>query len=88
LKEESVNIDGAIQQGMLMLLDVADTLSTFMVNDMPDAARFFESVSSLIEAAAKAGKHSRIVACGECSPVLLTEVSRTPQFGLNNSGTT
>ena len=46
-----------------------------MVNDMPDAAQFFEVVSGLIEAATKVAKreHSRVVACGECSPVLWAE---------------
>ena len=42
---------------------------------MPDAARFFEVVSGLIEAATKAAKreHPHVVACGECSPVLWAE---------------
>jgi len=46
-----------------------------MVNDMPDAAQFFEVVSGLIEAATKVAKreHSRVVVCGECSPVLWAE---------------
>jgi DNA-binding NarL/FixJ family response regulator len=73
LKAESVDIDGAAQEGTLILLDVAQTLSIFMVNDMPDVARFFEATRSLIEAAARAAKHSRVVACGECSPLLLAE---------------
>jgi CheY-like chemotaxis protein len=75
LKTQGVDVDGATQQGTYIQLDVAKTLSTFMVNDMPDAARFFEAVSGLIEAAAKAakGEHSRVVACGECAPVLWAE---------------
>jgi hypothetical protein len=54
-------------------MEVAETLSTFMVNDMPDAARFFEVASGLIETAAKAAEYSRVVACGECAPVLWAE---------------
>jgi DNA-binding NarL/FixJ family response regulator len=73
LKTGGVDTDGALQQGTYIPLDVAKTLSTFMVNDMADAARFFEVVSGLIETAAKAAKHSRVVACGECSPFLLAE---------------
>jgi DNA-binding NarL/FixJ family response regulator len=73
LKAAGVDTDDALQQGTYIPLDVAKTLSTFMVNDMPDAARFFEVVSGLIEAAAKAAKHSRVVACGECSPLLLAQ---------------
>ena len=75
LKTQGVNVDAATQQGTYIQLDVAKTLSTFMVNDMPDAARFFEIVGGLFEAAAKAakGEHSRVVACGECSPTLWAE---------------
>ena len=68
LKTQGVNVDASTQQGTYIQLDVAKTLSTFMVNDMPDTARFFEIVGGLIQAAAKAakGEHSRVVACGEC----------------------
>jgi hypothetical protein len=53
-------------------LDAADMLLTIMENDMPDPLRFFEVVGGLIEAAAEAAKreNSRVVACGECSPLL------------------
>jgi DNA-binding NarL/FixJ family response regulator len=75
LKTQGVNVDASTQQGTYIQLDVAQTLSTFMVNDMPDTARFFEIVGGLIQAAAKAakGEHSRVVACGECSPLLWAE---------------
>jgi DNA-binding NarL/FixJ family response regulator len=75
LKTQGLDVDAAIQQGRYIQLDVAKTLSIFMVNDMPDAARFFEVVNALIEAATKAAKreHPRVVACGECSPVLWAE---------------
>ena len=75
LKTQGVDVDAATQQGTYIQLDVAKMLSTFMVNDMPDAARFFEAVGALIEAAAKATKreHPRVVACGECSRVLWAE---------------
>jgi hypothetical protein len=53
-------------------LDVADTLSTFMVNDQPDRDRFLEAAGSLVAAAAKAssGERPRVAACGECAPTL------------------
>ena len=72
LKAQGLDVDAATQQGTYIQLDVAKTLSTFMVNDMPDAARFFEVVGGLIAAAAKGatGQHPRVVACGECSPLL------------------
>jgi len=75
LKTLGLDVDTATQQGKYIQLDVAKTLSTFMVNDMPDSARFFEVTSGLFDAAAKAGtqKHSRVVACGECAPFLWAE---------------
>jgi DNA-binding NarL/FixJ family response regulator len=68
LKAESVEVDSVIQQGALILLDVADTLATLLVNGLPDPVRFFEYFSQLIEAASKAAKseHPRVAFCGEC----------------------
>jgi DNA-binding NarL/FixJ family response regulator len=75
LKTQGLDVDAATQQGTYIQLDVAKTLSTFMVNDMPDSARFFEVVGGLFETAANAAKreHPRVVACGECSPLLWAE---------------
>ncbi len=75
LKAQGLDVDAATQQGTYIQLDVAKTLSTFMVNDMPDSSRFFEVVRALIHSAAKVakGEHPRVVACGECSPLLWAE---------------
>jgi DNA-binding NarL/FixJ family response regulator len=75
LKTLGLDVDAATQQGTYIQLDVAETLSTFMVNDMPDSARFFEVAGGLFETAAKAAKreHPRVVACGECAPLLWAE---------------
>jgi CheY-like chemotaxis protein len=75
LKAQGLDTDAAIRQGTYIPLDVAKTLSTFMVGDMPDPDRFFEVVGDLIRTAAKAGKsaHPRIAACGECAPLLWAE---------------
>jgi DNA-binding NarL/FixJ family response regulator len=75
LKAQGLDVDAATQQGTYIQLDVAKTLSTFMVNDMPDLARFFEVAGDSIHAAAKVakGEHPRVVACGECSPLLWAE---------------
>jgi DNA-binding NarL/FixJ family response regulator len=75
LKAEGLDVDAATQQGTYIQLDVAKTLSTLMVNDMPDSVRFIEVVGDLIETAAKAAKreHSRVVACGECALFLWAE---------------
>ena len=75
LKTQGLDVEAATQQGTYIQLDVDKTLSAFMVNDIPDAARFFEIVGGVVEAAAKAAKggHSCVVICGECSPTLWAE---------------
>ena len=75
LKAQGLDVDAATQQGTYIQLDVAKTLSAFMVDDMPDSARFFEVVGGLVHSAAKVakGEHPRVVACGECSPLLWAE---------------
>jgi DNA-binding NarL/FixJ family response regulator len=75
LKAEGVDTDAGTQQGAYIQLDVAETLSKFLVNGMPDTARFFEVAGGIIEAAAKATsrEHSGFVIFGECSPTLWAE---------------
>jgi CheY-like chemotaxis protein len=75
LKAEGLDVDAEIKHGRYISLDVAKTLSTFMVNDMPDWERFFEVVGGLVSGAAKAGKgeHSRVAMWGECGPWLWAE---------------
>jgi DNA-binding NarL/FixJ family response regulator len=75
LKAEGFDVDAEIKHGRYISLDVAKTLSTFMVNDMPDWERFFEVVGGLVSGAAKAGKgeHSRVAMWGECGPLLWAE---------------
>jgi CheY-like chemotaxis protein len=75
LKAHGLDIDAALRQGTYIPLDVSTTLSTFMVNDMPDPDLFFEVVGDLIREAAKTRKteHSRVAACGECAPLLWSE---------------
>jgi CheY-like chemotaxis protein len=67
LKAQGLDVDAATQQGTYIQLDVPKMLSKFMVNDMPDSARFFEAARGLLQSAAKVarGEHSRVVACGE-----------------------
>ena len=72
LQEQEVKLATAIEQGRYLSLDVADVLSTFMVNDRPDPVRFQKVAGNLVAAAAKAakGQPPRIAACGECAPTL------------------
>jgi DNA-binding NarL/FixJ family response regulator len=75
LKAQGLDVDASTQQGTYIQLDVNKTLSTFMVNDMPDTARFFETVGGVIQAAAKAARqpHHGVVVCGEGTSVLWAE---------------
>jgi DNA-binding NarL/FixJ family response regulator len=72
LQEHGVDIAAAIEQGRYLPLDVTETLSTFMVNDLPDPVRFLKVACDLIATATKAakGEHLRVSACGECAPTL------------------
>jgi hypothetical protein len=67
LKAECVGVDEAIRRGACIVLDATDTLSSIMVDGLPDSARFFGSMIGLIEAACKAAKarHPRVAFCGE-----------------------
>jgi DNA-binding NarL/FixJ family response regulator len=69
LQAKGLNIGAAIEQGRYIPLDVNETLSTFMVNDLPDPVQFQKVAGDLIAAAAKTanGEHPRrVAACGEC----------------------
>ncbi len=75
LQDHGFSSAAAIEQGLLLPLDVAETLSTFMVNDLPDPMRFFKVVGDLIATAAQAtaGAPSRVAVCGECASILWAE---------------
>ncbi len=70
LREDGVKVDAAIEQGSYLPSDVAETLSTFMVNDLPDSARFFGIAGDLIAAAARTTLSGRVAICGECGSIL------------------
>ena len=72
LKAQGIDVDASTQQGTYIELDIDKTFSAFMVNDMPDSARFFQAVNGLIEAAAKAARqpHHGVVVCGEGTSLL------------------
>jgi hypothetical protein len=72
LKTDGFDMDRAIQEGMYISLDAAETLSKIIVNRMPDQGRIFEVLGGVIESAIKRKKteHSRLAIFGECSAVL------------------
>jgi CheY-like chemotaxis protein len=75
LQAHGLDIPSAINQGRYIALDAAETLSTFMVNDLPDSLRFFKITGDLIVTAYQAAKedHPRVAFCGECAPLLWAE---------------
>ncbi len=72
LQAQGLNVPAAIEQGSYIPLDVVATLSTFMVNGLPDPARFRKVAHELVATATKGakGEHPRVAACGECAPTL------------------
>ena len=72
LQEHGVDVVAAIEQGRYVSLDGAETLSTFMVNDLPDPVGFFKVAGDLIAPAVRAiaGGESRVAICGECGSIL------------------
>jgi DNA-binding NarL/FixJ family response regulator len=72
LQEHAVDVDAALEQGRYVSLDVAETLSTCMVNDLPDSAHCLKVAGDLVMEAEKAaqGEPPRVAVCGECAPRL------------------
>jgi DNA-binding response OmpR family regulator len=72
LQANGVDIGAASEQGRYLSSDAAETVSTFMVNDLPDPEKFLKVTGDLIAEAAKAVKFqpARVAACGECAPLL------------------
>jgi DNA-binding NarL/FixJ family response regulator len=62
----------AVQQGRYITMDAADTISSFMVNGMPDSVRFLRCFAELIAQATNAAleKHPRIAVFGEAADLL------------------
>ena len=75
LNTRGVAVAVAIQRGTLVTWDVRDALSTFMVDDWPDAVRLSTTLGDLVKRAAKSatGERRRVVTCGECAPTLWAE---------------
>ena len=70
LHEQGVDISTALEAGRYVSLNVDDTLSTFMVNDLPDPVRFFKVAGDLIVSSARATLGGRVAICGECGSIL------------------
>lgn len=75
LNAQSLNVDALIRQRAYIVLDAAETLSTFMVRGWPNAALFFQGFSKLIESASKAveAEQPRVAVCGEAVALLCAD---------------
>jgi DNA-binding NarL/FixJ family response regulator len=78
LLARGVDGEAAMEQGFYLSLDVDEGLSTFMVNDLPDPARFLKVFDDLLSSVAMmaTGEHSRVAACGELAPTLWAQGKR------------
>ena len=70
LQARGVDTNPALRSGRLVLLDVDETLGKFVVDDLPDPARFFQSAGEIVSVVKAANRDVRVVACGECAPTL------------------
>jgi DNA-binding NarL/FixJ family response regulator len=75
LRTEGVDVDAFIQKKAFTLLDAADMLSAFMVDDWPDPIRFLGAARGLIMSATAAAKADRpvVAAFGEMVALLWAE---------------
>ncbi len=74
LKAQGLDVEAAIKLRRYLSLDVAETLSMFMANDIPDPKLFFDVVGGLVSKAAKAGEreNSRVAICGRNVQAIVT----------------
>ena len=88
LRAQNVDPDPLMQKGAFVSLDAADTLSTFMINEWPDADRFVESFKNLIESVSKAAKakHPRAAIFGEGCALLWAEGKRKAAIRVEQLG--
>jgi len=72
LQASGLDMSAAIEQGRYVALDPSLTLSSFMVDGLPDPVRFYQAAVELIVKTAESvgGDTNRIAACGECAPML------------------
>jgi signal transduction histidine kinase len=72
LKARGMDPTRAVAQGRYIALDAAETMSKFMLNDFPDAARFTDVVGSVVvqATACAEGKSPHVAAFGEMVALL------------------
>ena len=75
LRIHDANIGAAMEQRRHIAVDAAHTLSTFMVNSMPDRGLFMKTFGNLVHSAAKTSKsgNSHVSVFGECMHLICAE---------------
>lgn len=75
LKVRGSAVDDAVARGSFIVLDAAETLTSFMVEGLPVPNDFHELMGRLITSASDAarGKHPRVALYEECAPLLWTQ---------------
>jgi DNA-binding NarL/FixJ family response regulator len=75
LQADGLDIDAAVRHGRHISLDVADVLSSYLVDGRPDEARFWQAATSLVMRAAQAstGEHPGVAVYGEACGALLRD---------------
>src|SRR5262249_47914020 len=88
LRAQDVDADALIQKGAFISVDAAETLSTFIINDRPNADRFLESFKSLIKSAATAAQatHPRVAIFGEVAALLWAEGKKEAAIQIEQFG--
>jgi hypothetical protein len=68
LQTYGLDIGTAIEEGRYIALDAADTLSTFMLNGMPDLVRFMKLFGDVVATASEAAKadEARVAISRKC----------------------
>ncbi len=84
LQAYGLDIGTAIEQGRYIALDAADTLSTFMLNGMPDVVRFLKLFGDLVVTVSKATKadQARVAIFGEMCSLLWAQGNTEAAFQL------
>ncbi|HEY6971210.1 MAG TPA: response regulator [Candidatus Angelobacter sp.] len=75
LRADGVDIDSALKDGRCIEIDSVDALARLMVDGRPDPVRCANLIGDVVSTARKQQQTngSRIVFCGECAPILLTQ---------------
>jgi hypothetical protein len=84
LKDTGIDVRSTARDGRFVMFDAKETLSTFMVDDMPDADRFEKSVGELLVEAKKraVSKDQGLTVFGEMVAVLWDEGKRDAALSL------